>query len=95
MDTIGRVMGKGPQRRYWSDAEKIEICRQTAVSGVSVSRVARQNDANTKQVFSWLNDPRFKPDSPPPEAEALVGLPVGVVPDAEAEPIQTVILRSP
>mgnify|MGYP003700849947 CR=1 FL=1 len=81
----GPMMGKRRKRRFWSDAEKVEICRQTSVPGVSVSRVARRYDVNANQVFNWLKDPRFKPNSPPPEAEAPVFLPVEVVPDAEPE----------
>ena len=30
--------------------------------GVSVSQVARRYDANANLVFSWLRDPRFRPD---------------------------------
>ena len=78
-------MGKRRKRRFWSDEEKVEICRQTAVPGVSVSRIARRYDVNANQVFNWLKDPRFKPASPPPDAAAPVFLPVEVVPDAEPE----------
>lgn len=83
-------MGKRRKRRSWSDAEKIEICRQTSVPGVSVSQVARRYDVNANQVFNWLKDPRFKPDAPSVEAEPTVFLPVEVVPDAEPEPAHTV-----
>ena len=56
-------MAKRRRRRNWTDEEKIEICRQTTVPGVSVSRVARRYDVNANQVFNWLKDPRFKPDT--------------------------------
>jgi len=46
----------------WSDAEKRTICARTRVPGVSVSQVARRYDANANLVFSWLRDPRFRPD---------------------------------
>lgn len=43
----------------WSDEEKLAICRQTRVSGVSVSQVARRYDVNANLVFTWLRDSRF------------------------------------
>ena len=55
-------MAAGRKRRIWSDAEKRMICAQTRVPGVSVSQVARRYDANANLVFSWLRDPRFRPD---------------------------------
>ena len=48
------------------------ICAQTRVPGVLVSQVARRYDANANLVFTWLRDPRFRPDE-------------GVVEDAAAE----------
>ena len=47
------------KKRSWSDEEKREICRQTAVSGVSVAQVARRYAVNANLVFKWLKDPRF------------------------------------
>ena len=46
----GPMMGKRRKRRFWSDEEKAEICRQTAVPGVSISRIARRYDVNANQV---------------------------------------------
>ena len=80
-------MAKRRRRRNWTDEEKIEICRQTTVPGVSVSRVARRYDVNANQVFNWLKDPRFKPDTAEEDTEPPVFLPVEVVPVEEPEPV--------
>lgn len=49
------------KRRTWSDAEKREICQQTAVPGVSVAQVARRYSMNTNMIFKWLKDDRYAP----------------------------------
>ena len=54
------------------------ICRQTRVPGVSVSQVARRYDANANLVFTWLRDPRFRPDEAAVE-EQVAFLPVEVI----------------
>ncbi len=66
------------KRKIWSDAEKRMICLQTRVPGVSVSQVARRYDANANLVFTWLRDPRFRPDEGMGE-EQTTFLPVEVV----------------
>ena len=66
------------KRRVWSDAEKRTICLQTRVPGVSVSQVARRYDANANLVFTWLRDPRFRPDETTTE-DCAGFLPVEVV----------------
>jgi len=66
------------KRKVWSDAEKRTICAQTRVPGVSVSQVARRYDANANLVFTWLRDPRFRPDEAATEDHAGF-LPVEVV----------------
>ena len=71
-------MAKAGKRRIWSDAEKRTICAQTRVPGVSVSQVARRYDANANLVFTWLRDPRFRPDEAAVEERAAF-LPVEVV----------------
>ena len=46
-------------RRFWDEAEKIQIVAQTRVPGVSVSQVARRYDLNANLIFKWLRDPRY------------------------------------
>jgi transposase len=46
-------------RRFWDDAEKIQIVAQTRVPEVSVAQVARRYDMNANLIFKWLRDPRF------------------------------------
>ena len=53
---------KGHKRRFWSDEEKLSICRQTRAPGVSVAQVARRYSMNSNLVFTWLRDPRFSSD---------------------------------
>lgn len=50
---------KGQKKRVWSDEEKLSICAQALVSGVSVSQVARRYAMNTNLLHKWLRDPRF------------------------------------
>ena len=66
------------KRKVWSDAEKRTICAQTRVPGVSVSQVARCYDANANLVFTWLRDPRFRPDEGTTEGQ-MTFLPVEIV----------------
>lgn len=73
---------KRRRRRNWSDDEKLMICGQTRVPGVSVSQVARRYDVNANQVFNWLKDPKFA-DAAPPEMGPRF-LPVEVI-DAPAD----------
>ncbi len=63
-------MAKQRRRRNWGDDEKLMICAQTRVRGVSVSQVARRYDVNANQVFNWLKEPRFA-DAEAPEPEAV------------------------
>jgi transposase len=41
------------RRRTWSEAEKRRIVVESHEPGVSVSLVARRNDVNANQVFTW------------------------------------------
>ncbi|WP_299734024.1 transposase [uncultured Tateyamaria sp.] len=71
-------MAKRRKRRKWSDDEKRMICAQTVVPGVSVAQVARRYDLNANQIFNWLKDPKFAPDTQAAEDEAKF-LPVEVI----------------
>lgn len=73
------------KRRNWSDDEKLMICAQTRVPGVSVSQVARRYDVNANQVFNWLKEPRFA-EAEPPKTEPHF-LPVEIIEDGSAEAI--------
>lgn len=73
------------KKRFWSDEEKLEICRQMAFPGVSVAQVARRYAVNANLVFKWLKDPRFASGLIEGSAEAVF-LPVEVGPPGfEAE----------
>lgn len=50
------------KKRFWSDDEKLEICGQTRLSGISVAQVARRYAMNTNLIHKWLRDPRFAPE---------------------------------
>ena len=45
--------------RRWSASEKLEICDQARVPGVSVVQVARRYALNATMLHGWLKDPRF------------------------------------
>ena len=53
----------GYRRRRWSSEEKHSICRETLAPGISVARVARRHGLNANQLFNWLRDPRFAPET--------------------------------
>ena len=81
-------MAKRPRkRRFWSEDEKTRIVAQTRVPGVSVSEVARRYDVNANQVFNWIKDPRFSPQTvdAEPRADEPVFLPVEIFEEG-AEP---------
>jgi transposase len=67
-------------RRFWDDAEKQNIVRQTRIPGVSVAQVARRYAVNANLVFKWLRDPRFS-SAHEPVADFL---PVTITPDPAA-----------
>ena len=50
---------KGQKKRVWSDEEKVSICTQARVAGVSVAQVARRYAMNANLIHKWLRDPRF------------------------------------
>ena len=77
---------KGHKKRFWSDDEKREICRQTTVPGVSVAQVARRYAVNANLIFKWLKDRRFAPVSECIEEEVSTGdfLPVEIDADLPA-----------
>jgi len=52
-------MSDGRKRLRWSDAEKLEICGQARVAGVSVAQVARRYALNANMLHAWMRDPRF------------------------------------
>jgi len=47
---------KSQKKRVWSDDEKLSICGQARVSGVSVAQVARRHVMNTNLIHKWLRD---------------------------------------
>ena len=67
-------------RRFWDDAEKMQIVAQTRVPGVSVAKVARRYDMNANLIFKWLRDPRFSSVQVP----RIVFLPVTIAVDPPA-----------
>lgn len=72
---------KGQKRRFWSDGEKLLICMQTRVPGVSVAQVARRYAMNTNLIHTWLRDPQFAPEVEAPEeagTEAATFLPIEI-----------------
>ena len=42
-----------------TDEEKLSICAQARVPGVSVAQVARRYAMNSNLIHKWLRDPRF------------------------------------
>lgn len=71
-------------RRFWDDAEKIQIIAQTRVPGVSVAQVARRYDVNANLIFKWLRDPRFS-STPDPGVDFL---PVTITADPAPPPLR-------
>ncbi len=72
---------KGQKKRVWSDDEKLSICAQARVSGVSVAQVARRYAMNTNLIHKWLRDPRFASRDQAtdlPEVEGATFLPIEV-----------------
>ncbi|MDB5841787.1 MAG: transposase [Herminiimonas sp.] len=45
-----------PKRRHFTAEHKAQIAQEAMVAGASVSRVARNHDVNTNQVFKWIRD---------------------------------------
>ncbi|MDP2520604.1 transposase [Shimia thalassica] len=79
---------KGQKKRFWSDEEKISICVQTCVPGVSVAQVARRYAMNANLIHKWLRDPKFAPDLKAVEEQTTLEpcfLPVEVVDRAVTE----------
>ena len=73
---------KGQKKRVWSDEEKLSICAQTRVSGVSVAQIARRYAMNTNLIHKWLRDPRFASEDQAAVSSVPAGatfLPVEVV----------------
>jgi transposase len=50
VDTLGRRVAP---RRYRTVEEKIRICTESRMLGVSVAEVARRHGVNANQVFTW------------------------------------------
>lgn len=72
---------KGQKKRVWSDEEKLSICAQARVSGVSVAQVARRYAMNTNLIHKWLRDPRFSSSEQAvdlAEAEGATFLPIEI-----------------
>ena len=77
---VGLPARPAAPRRRWSEAEKRRIVAESYQPGVSVSLVARRNDVNANQVFTWRRQYRERggfvpvvvaPDRmlpPPPDA---------------------------
>ena len=73
---------KGQKKRFWSDDEKISICVQTCVPGISVAQVARRYAMNANLIHKWLRDPKYAPDPEIVEEQAVEApcfLPVEIV----------------
>ncbi len=66
------------KKRFWSDDEKLEICGQTRLSGISVAQVARRYAMNTNLIHKWLRDPRFAPEYANDGIENSTFLPVAI-----------------
>lgn len=64
---------KGQKKRVWSDEEKLSICAQARISGISVAHVARRYAMNTNLIHKWLRDPRFASE----EQAADLAVPAG------------------
>ena len=72
---------KGQKKRVWSDDEKVSICTQARVAGVSVAQVARRYAMNANLIHKWLRDPRFSSEDQAadlPVYEGATFLPVEV-----------------
>jgi len=79
---------KGQKKRFWSDEEKVSICVQTCVPGVSVAQVARRYAMNANLIHKWLRDPKYAPDLEIVEEQAVEApcfLPVEIVDRPEIE----------
>lgn len=67
---------KGQKKRVWSDEEKLSICAQARVCGVSVAEVARRHAMNTNLIHKWLRDPRFASEDQAADLSVPAGAPV-------------------
>jgi transposase len=87
---------KGQKKRVWSDDEKLSICAQARVSGVSVAQVARRYAMNTNLIHKWLRDPRFASEDQATDLSVPAGatfLPVEVA-GMEPVPVASVLPTS-
>lgn len=83
---------KGQKKRVWSDDEKVSICAQARVAGVSVAQVARRYAMNANLIHKWLRDPRFSSedqaaDLPVHEGATFLPVEVAGMTPAPAAPI--------
>ncbi|MDA8870294.1 transposase [Rhizobiaceae bacterium] len=78
-------MAKKRVRKSWSDKEKLRICRQARVPGMSVSQVARRYDVNANMVFGWLRDERYRTADDVGPVEEQRFLPVEIVEHVRAD----------
>lgn len=83
---------KGQKKRVWSDDEKVSICTQARVAGVSVAQVARRYAMNANLIHKWLRDPRFSSedqaaDLPVHERATFLPVEVAGMTPAPAAPI--------
>jgi transposase len=83
---------KGQKKRVWSDDEKVSICTQARVAGVSVAQVARRYAMNANLIHKWLRDPRFSSedqaaDFPVHEGATFLPVEVAGMTPAPAAPI--------
>ena len=69
---------RGGKKRFWSDDEKVLICAQARVPGVSVGQIARRYAMNANLIHKWLRDPRFAPDEAAAETEGAEFLPIEI-----------------
>ena len=78
---------KGQKKRVWSDDEKLSICAQARVSGVSVAQVARRYAMNTNLIHKWLRDPRFASEDQTTDLSVPAGATFFPVEVAGMEPV--------
>ena len=96
----GEILGL-ERRRFWRDADKLEIIRSVGVGGASVTQVAQRHEVTRQQIYAWRHDLKKKglwsPDAGalffPLDIPVAAGVPVAQPPIAEAPPSIAVELR--
>jgi transposase len=73
-------------RRYWSDAEKIEIVREASAPSVNVSAVARRHGIKPSLLFRWKGQFGDAVTAPMFAAVTIAASPTGPLPQAPDHP---------